>query len=124
MATLSKNGNASWRARSTVRKNVRQTHAGPEVSSGVATIKKDTRRWCKGKVDREHGFVVAVRRHEFAPELVAYCPECGKEFGVYSGRLWPGDGSPPSWATAEKLKELEIARHEYNAKRKARALRK
>jgi len=118
MATLSKNGATSWRARGIVKKDARRTHAGPEVTTAVGPTKKDTKRWCKGKVGREHGFVVAVSHREFFPRLIAYCPECGKEFGCYSGHRWPGDSGPPTWATAEKLKEFEVAKHEYDAKRK------
>jgi hypothetical protein len=117
MATLSKDGKTSWHARGVVKRDARATHAGPEESVKATTKPKDTKRWCLGKVGREHGFEVEVSHREMFPRLIAFCRACGKEFGVWTGG-WSGDRTPPTWATPEHLKALEQAKQERDAKRR------
>ena len=117
MATLSKDGASSWRARGVAKRDARLAPGGTEVAPSPPA-KKDTKRWCRGRQGRAHGFLVAVSRRESFPRLIAYCPECGKEFGSYHRVSWWSGDVPPTWATPEMLKELEVAKQECDAKRK------
>lgn len=69
----------SWMAGSVLRRDARQVRDNPEVKHPG---KKNTRKWCKGKIGREH--LVATR--EWMPgkswnhrqHLEDYCVHCGK----------------------------------------------
>lgn len=84
MATLSEDGD-SWKASGIKRKDFRNTKNGPEVIKPRS--KKNTKRWCRGKVGKEHKII-----HQPHPTYgkfgthVDRCDECGKELKTY----WPG----------------------------------
>lgn len=103
----------SWKARGVAVRDARHTHDGPEVAKPSAT--KDTKRWCKGKVGREHKLVVTldVKWHGY-PRLLRSCTTCGKEFGSYSG--W---GKEPDWVSTENLTAFQRAMHEHKMAREA-----
>lgn len=93
-----------WKERSVKRRDDRQAKA-PEIRA-PGRSNKDTKRWCRGKVGREH-----------KPECVDYnkwknqasnfatgwkvllCSECGKELDYYWPAPWGKTKSiPPDWA--------------------------
>ena len=45
-------------------------------------IKKNTRRWCKGKVGTHHNYQMA-RSRSFGRLLIWRCVNCGKEVGRF-----------------------------------------
>lgn len=83
MARIS-DDDSSWKASGVQHRDFRHTHNGPEVSSRAK--KKNTRKWCKGVVGREHTFnvgVAAPRWNRFRDGrpmwIVDKCSTCGKE---------------------------------------------
>jgi hypothetical protein len=90
-----------WKTAAAKRAAERHTHA--DVRPGKATNAKDTKRWCKGYVGREHKTDV-----KSAPDLkgwgdifedyqILYCVKCGKELArYYPSRLWAMP--KPAWA--------------------------
>ena len=83
---MSKEAAWNWRLGAAEVRDARHVHNGPEVVGGPAK-RKDTKRWCKGKVGREH--VLQVRdatelgKHRFSQSLVRFCTKCGKEVDTY-----------------------------------------
>lgn len=104
MATLSKHGSGSWRARGAVVRDARHTHNGPNEPAHRSN--KDRKRWCRGKPGREHVMGVSLSLREWWPRLVRHCSACGKEFDVYSDR-W---GRRPAWVTDADKKALDHAK--------------
>ena len=97
---------SSWRERANVRRSERQT-AVPDDHKTRGVSKRDTKRWCKGKVGVEHKLVVKPRS-EIAGKahyqilttsekwLIRYCESCGKEVAWW----YPMGGmkrEPPAW---------------------------
>src|SRR5271165_530401 len=104
MATL-KEDSSSYRASGVIVRDARHTHNGP--SEPAHRSSKNTRRWCKGKVGREHKLVTSLIVESYGfPYVVRHCSGCGKEFGRFGGH-W---GKPPEWATDEDRKMLERAK--------------
>jgi hypothetical protein len=99
----------SWKARGAAVRDARHTHDGPEGAQGSRG--KDTRRWCKGKVGREHRLTVTIMsRYGLWAELVRHCSACGKDFGTFWRSSFASmRRNPPDWATRELLKQLDIA---------------
>ena len=88
MATLSED-DSSWKASGVRRRDFRHSHDGPEVSGPK---RKNTRKWCKGVVGREHSFVVtSVGR--FGNHLIDKCEVCGKE----TSHRWDPAKPKPKW---------------------------
>ena len=68
---------SEWQENALERRDFRATKNGPEVAPHRS--KKDTRRWCRGKVGREH---VWETRHDHSMWLafcIDRCAVCGKE---------------------------------------------
>lgn len=63
--------------------------------------KKDTKRWCRGVVGREHEPECRLSKYSFAQEwrdLV--CKKCGKELDWWwPSRFWPRAKPKPDWVT-------------------------
>lgn len=74
MATL-KDDDGSWQADSVKRKMFRQSKEQPEQSKKRS--KKNTRKWCKGVVGREHDFEWQIYRG-WQDWKVQVCNNCGK----------------------------------------------
>lgn len=106
MATLSKDGTYSWKARGAQVRDARHEHGGPARAQHRS--KKDTRRWCRGKPGVEHQLVVTLSDVRGLPKLVQHCSSCGREFGThYAHSIW---SKAPGWASAEQLAALERAK--------------
>lgn len=69
---------SSWKASGIKRRDFRHTHDGPEVPRHQG--KKNRRKWCRGKVGREHQ-LVRVRASRWIDNDV--CTECGKQVNWY-----------------------------------------
>ena len=66
-------------------------------------LKKDTRKWCKGKKDIEHDFLVApfneIKNTKYLDDsYILYCKKCGKEIDRYIA-------FPPTWTVANEKPE-------------------
>ena len=77
---------SSWKAGGVQHRDFRHTHNGPEVPTRKGG-RKNTRRWCKGIVGREHTIEVGIAAPRWnlfrsgAPIwIVDKCTTCGKEF--------------------------------------------
>lgn len=77
MARLSED-DSSWKADGIKHRDNRHDHGSSEVSRKGK--KKNTRKWCKGKVGREHEIEVVSWRRS-SKYLIERCANCGKEFG-------------------------------------------
>ena len=92
MATINRGDPLSWKARGTAVRDSRHEHAGPEVASAPSRP-RDTKRWCKGKVGREHALVVRDARElgkyalQTRQRLVQFCSKCGKELDSWSAPM-------------------------------------
>jgi len=76
MATDRTNPN-SWQSDSNRLKDFRSSKDGPEVTAGPRR-KKDTNRWCKGKVGREHDYTKYIPSHYFRDKYDPVCSVCNK----------------------------------------------
>ena len=94
-----------WKERANKRRDERHTKT-PEMHH-PSPAKKDTKKWCKGKVGREHTLKVLdgkdkgsyVQREGGSKKFVIMekwryliCTTCGKELDVYYGH-----GEKPDW---------------------------
>jgi hypothetical protein len=95
MATLSEDGD-SWKASSLKRRDFRHTHDGPEVPKH-GNKKKNTKKWCKGKVGKEHDMEIGVIARSYSSLSGAFvvdkCKGCGKEMNW----RWNPAKPKPSW---------------------------
>ena len=85
MATLSEDSD-SWKASGIRRRDFRSSKEEPETNRHMGDQKKNTKKWCKGKVGREHDIVHQVRQRSYGTLHVDVCQRCQKEFKTY----WPG----------------------------------
>jgi hypothetical protein len=76
----------SWKASGVKRRDFSHTHNGPDVAPSGKSKYKDTKRWCRGKVGREHVWVPNEKyaRYEHTSfwhvfSLAVKCENCGKE---------------------------------------------
>ena len=78
-----------WKDGANKRRDVRNTKE-PETSQKAKPAKKDTKKWCSGKVGREH--TLEVNNYSkakgwssviFGNWWVLYCTTCGKELEYY-----------------------------------------
>jgi hypothetical protein len=119
---MSKAAAFSSRLKGTEIRDARHDRGGPEVS-GAPRKRKDTRRWCKGKVGVEHALAVRDARDmgklRFSMTLIRFCTKCGKEIetwwrprsyvGVNGVERTIGPRKPmPDWAR-EHLRRLRKA---------------
>lgn len=92
-------------------KQARLMKDSPEV--GKHRSKKDTKRWCKGKVGREHQLEWVGKDDGFRVEIIKICVNCKKEFERdYKYTIWRKnhiDGRVERWVKevlAKKNKTL------------------
>lgn len=104
-----------WNARGVIRRDAKHTKTS-DAHRPVAA-KKDTKKWCGGKVGREHQTVArryTDMKHIHRPELptlyqgwwTLVCTACGKELENY----WPlknveglvTNSPPPAWVPTDK----------------------
>ena len=84
----------------------RQSRDDPRPPSGSG---KNTKRWCRGKVGREHKpecrSYNEVKRVTFAPEWkLLICSECGKELDFWMpSRFFKKDRPAPMWACSQNI---------------------
>ena len=82
----------SWQARSNKRRDFRHTHDGPETSRHRGK-RKNTKKWCKGKVGVKHDFKPTPWRVPGGYSdmfIVDRCDNCGREINVRPvSRYWP-----------------------------------
>jgi len=106
---VSKAASWSWRLAAAEVRDARHVHDGPEVVGGPAKP-KDTKRWCKGKVGREHVLTVTIMsRYGLWAELVRHCSACGKEFDSCNTHWRSWRSHKPDWVTPDLLRQLQIA---------------
>jgi hypothetical protein len=68
----------SWKGRSIERKDFRRTHDAPEAPRHKGKKKKDTKKWCRGKVGVAHTFEWTDRGNYRFTYKVEVCSTCGK----------------------------------------------
>lgn len=89
-----------WQERANRRRDERHTAGEIRRPSGS---KKDTKKWCRGKVGVKHDPVCAdyntLKRATFAPEWkVLVCRNCGKELDNYwPTRFFKSNKPKPDW---------------------------
>lgn len=88
----------SWHAGGVIRRDERATKVDDQHRP--VSGRKDTRKWCGGKVGREHELAVFERKWSFSTSAwhERCCTRCGKEFGRYYrslGELFRSE--PPQW---------------------------
>lgn len=92
---------SEWRQQAAQRRDTRNTR-GPVRPQGGS--KKDTARWCRGKIGHEHSPQCVpyndVKGTEFAPVgwKLLVCTECGKHLDHYMPSSFVRDRSvQPAW---------------------------
>jgi hypothetical protein len=105
---------SDWRVRANERRDARHTKTPVEVPKpAAANKKKDTRRWCRGKVGVEHTpKCVDYGEAKHAPTdycghpvnhyegwKLLICTTCGKELDRFCPWRWVGEElpKPPAW---------------------------
>lgn len=69
----------SWKAGGVKRRDFRHTHDGPETPRHVGR-RKNGKRWCRGKLGREHTPIHRVKQYGYA---VDECSVCGRVIRYY-----------------------------------------
>lgn len=93
----------SWRLRGLKRRNERQTKI-PDVRA-LSGSKKDTKKWCRGVVGREHSpqcrSYNETKNYKLSNEWkILVCTKCGKHLDYYFPHTFFGEPplkKPPSW---------------------------
>jgi hypothetical protein len=86
-----------WQESSNRRRNARQTVLPvirPPAASG-----KNTKKWCRGKVGREHK-PQCINHNSIKGWKILACTECGKHLDFWWPMIWrPKDeqAKPPAW---------------------------
>jgi hypothetical protein len=94
---------SDWKENSNKRKDERNTK-NPEVPQKAKASKKDTKKWCAGKMGREHTLEVKSFkdskgwRTHFSNWWLLYCSKCGKEVDTYTPS-WLTNKGAPKWLT-------------------------
>lgn len=68
----------SWRYSSIKRRDYRADHGTEEIPRHTGK-KKDTKKWCKGKVGVEHSFRISRKSFNYFSLTKLRCENCGKE---------------------------------------------
>lgn len=85
---------SEWKEGAAKRRDER--HTALEVRA-PASNKKDTRKWCRGKVGREHKLACTDHNSIKGWKILA-CTECGKHIDYYWPCSWWPDPKPaPGW---------------------------
>lgn len=93
---------SEWQESSNRRRNARQTKV-PDIRRPSGS-KKDTKKWCRGKVGTEHKPVATtyneLKRTTYGTGWqVLVCSACGKELDNYWPSPWfKSDKPKPAWA--------------------------
>lgn len=72
----------SWKARSIAKRDAKHIHDGPEVPKPPRNKRKDTKKWCRGKVGVGHKYETVswpVHASYTSAYVIDKCSECGKE---------------------------------------------
>lgn len=93
---------SEWRERANRRRDERQT-AVPVIRPPSGS-KKDTKKWCRGKVGKPHTPVckpyASDRGSIFANWRILACSECGKQIDYYYPVTWKNrEHRKPEWVT-------------------------
>lgn len=94
---------SEWRERANRRRDERHT-ALPCIRP-PSSSKRDTKKWCRGKVGAEHRPICvgynALKNVTYAPDWkVLLCTECGKHLNYWMPCPWSETKEPtPSWAS-------------------------
>ena len=86
MTTLSEDKD-SWKAHGVIRRDFQHSHDGPEVTRHIGQ-KKNGKKWCRGKVGREHvrgTWIIGRWGSDTLP-----CADCGKHIARRYNRPWVG----------------------------------
>ena len=99
----------SWKEGAVARRDARHTSVPDAPRTRSIPNRRDTKRWCKGKIGVEH--VLAIKSYRdlkgddspqvFSGWLVRYCSVCGKETDLYMPP-WPSTRKQkpaPGWVT-------------------------
>jgi hypothetical protein len=92
----------NYRASGLRARDARHVHNGPSVPKHRSG--KNTRRWCGGKVGREHKSTCMVKRtwNDKVRWYVLACTECGKELDHYYPLIGILDRPKPDWVVEEE----------------------
>lgn len=83
---------SDWKDGANKRRDARNTKE-PETKQKSKPAKKDTKKWCAGRVGREHTLEVSNYRDTkgwpsiFGNWWVLYCATCGKELDTFHARI-------------------------------------
>ena len=93
---------SDWKERSIKRRDARHTKE-PEIRPPGGSNKKNTKRWCKGKVGREHKPECRNYSNDvgnlFKGWRILVCTDCGKHLDYYfPSSLWRTPAKP-DWVT-------------------------
>lgn len=89
MVTLSEDSD-SWKASGIKRRDFRSSKEDPEINRHTGNRKKNTKKWCKGKVGKQH---IPVHLKVDLWHHVTLCQTCSKQleyFWLRSFRNWSG----------------------------------
>lgn len=92
---------SEWRERANKRRDARQTKA--PVTRAPGGSKRDTKKWCRGKVGVEHTpLCIDYNRLKNTSYLdgwkVLVCTKCRKELDTWAPVSWmKDDRKPPAW---------------------------
>lgn len=91
----------SWKKSAADRRDARNIKE--DIASKPPSAKKDTKKWCKGKVGVEHEKKISpmfdLGKQNYEPSkkrLVMYCSKCGKELEVFYN-IGSAAKNPPEW---------------------------
>jgi hypothetical protein len=87
---------SEWRERANRRRDERHT-AIPDDAPRSKPGNKNTKKWCKGKVGREHK-PICIDHNSIKDWKILACTECGKHLDYYWPCRWWGEPHPaPAW---------------------------
>ncbi len=98
---------SDWTERANKRRDERHTKE-PEKPLPPKASKKNTKKWCKGKVGKEHTLVCMTGEEAKGGHGYRFskawrylvCTACGKELDIYYGDSWIDNKEvKPDWVT-------------------------
>lgn len=69
---------SEWKEEANKRREFRQSKSDPEVPQHKGK-RKNTKKWCKGKVGVEHSFLPVLKEFTYMSIRISRCENCGKE---------------------------------------------
>ena len=89
-----------WKERANKRRDER--HTALEVRA-PSSNKKDTKKWCRGRVGREHK-LACIGHNRIKDWKILACTECGKHMDHYWPNPWRKSDEPaPEWVQQSVL---------------------